>query len=141
MNIYNLIGIIQEKKKLNNLQIIEILSDAVSGNTEETELFRKLYIEAFGYTVPEIIAFDLVQNMPGGEKFSFQQTKAYASMTGATGPEVAPAEYYLVMNNLYAQYSATIKKYCEEDPIIYAELARDWFQNADIDKAFNHFIL
>lgn len=137
MNIYNLIKIIQEKEKLNDCRIIEALADAVSRNTDETELFRSLYIDAFGFNIIQEIAEDIIKEY--GEQFPANITDEYFKKCGCNCLEISTAEFYLIMNVMFSEHNKTIQKHNISDPIIYAELASDWFRNAGPDKTFNFF--
>ena len=97
MNIYTLIRIIQDKGKLKESRIIETLADAVARSTEETELYRKLYIDAFGFNIIQEIAEELIKEC--GEQFPVNITDEYSKKCSCN---VSGAEFYLIMNSMFS---------------------------------------
>lgn len=136
MNICSLIRIIQEKKKLQDHQIIENLTDAVIHNTEENELFKKLYVEAFGFNIIQELAEELVNEKANGGNFTLEETEAFRISIGA---DIAIYEFYLIMNIIYSEIHQTLQKHKIMDSRIYAELTVDILSNSDPDKIFSYF--
>lgn len=114
------------------------------------QMLMNLYVEKYGHHISEDMAKELVHDFPvtdgsgreSGEKWNCEQAKDLALKVGIDLDKINKWEWYLVLNNMYSDYSNTLKKHGMTDSTIYAELAKDWFHDPDADehKTFKYFI-
>lgn len=142
-NLNHLVELVLRDSKLQEDQIISILTDAITTQKEEKQIFLDLYTFAYGFNITEEVAETIVSELPAGERFTIQDAQEYEEKLCATTEEISAAEFYLVMNSMYSQYARTMCKYNIADFTVYADLAVDWFSdhNSDINKTFNFFFM
>lgn len=114
------------------------------------DLFMQLYVEKYGNHITEELAEELVYDFAVtdgsgrtcGEKWTVQETKSVGDKIGIDFEKINKYEWYLVMNMFYSDYYRTAKKHGLTDPVFFAELSYDWFNDADAEenKTFNYFM-
>lgn len=83
---------------------------------------------------------DMMKNADGtkGAKWTMEQAKPYMSQIGFKGEEV---EFWAVMNAMYSDYCAVMKRFGVDRPEVYAALAKAWLEDKDAveDKAMMYW--
>lgn len=82
----------------------------------------------------------MMKNADGtaGAHWTREQTKPYMSQIGFKGEEL---EFWAVMNAMYSDYCAVLKRFGVDRPEVYAALAKAWLEDKDAveDKAAAYF--
>lgn len=75
----------------------------------------------------------MMKNADGtmGAHWTKEQTKPYMSQIGYKGDE---AEFWAIMNAMYSDYCAVLKKFGVDRPEVYAALAKAWIEDKDAVK-------
>lgn len=63
-----------------------------------------------------------------GPKWSKEQVKPYMAQVGYHGPEY---KFWVIMNAMYSDYCKVAKKYGQDRPEYYADLAKAWLEDKD----------
>lgn len=63
-----------------------------------------------------------------GPKWSKEQVKPYMAQVGYHGPEY---KFWVIMNAMYSDYCKVAKKYGQDRPEYYADLAKAWLEDRD----------
>jgi len=73
-----------------------------------------------------------------GAKWQMEQVKPYMAQTGYKGEE---SEFFAVMNAMYSDYCAVMKRFGVDRPEVYAALAKAWLEDKDAveDKAMMYW--
>lgn len=83
---------------------------------------------------------EAMQNADGtkGGKWQMEQVKPYMAQTGYKGDEM---EFYAIMNAMYSDYCAVMKRFGVDRPEVYAALAKAWLEDKDAveDKAMMYW--
>lgn len=107
------------------------------------------YIEQNGETITATLARDIVLELPitdgsnrtSGEQFTEKETAEIMAQMKIDDGKIKASEFYLIINKLYSLYAPVLSSHNLTGWVIYAELARAWFDDLDADehKAFNYF--
>lgn len=105
---------------------------------------RKTYVLAYGYTLNEDWAEEIVTDMkPYGKHWTKEQTDAVAKQLGIVyDAELNSCTWYVVINMVYNDYHDV----GGEDANVYAKLARNWVRDADSpysanEKTYRYFTM
>lgn len=144
-----LINAITREGIMSHEEVIAELTEALACSKPMKEVYTDLYTRAYGYKITKDMAEELVKQFPvtdgsgrtSGERWTYSDTKEVQSNLNMR--EIDPCEFYLVMNSMYSDYYRTMNKHGIDDPEAYADLAWDWFMDADADehKTFYYFMM
>lgn len=114
------------------------------------DLFMELYKEKYGAHINQELAESLAEGFAvtdgssreNGIKWTMSETKEVGLKVGVDFDKINKCEWFLVMNMVYSDHYRTAKKRGLTEPTFFADLALDWFMDADAkpEKTFNYFM-
>lgn len=134
--IKELVAEIRKENKIQADELMAILAEAVEEEEETSEVFKVIYVKAYGEHLSKETCEEWVRCLDVtdgsertiGEKWSMEKTSEIATRLGVL-QKMNRFEFYAAMNAFYSDFFRTAKKYDADKPEFYADLVLDYFMN------------
>ena len=149
MNLSTLITTAWNENKIEEAELIKILTQEIEKSGESKDVFERVYKKAYGPTISKDLAEQVVMDFAvtdgservNGQKWTMEQTSSVGSEIGIDWGKIPKINFYIAMNMCYSDYYKTGEKLeLKDDPKLYAYLAKDWLCDSDTkpNKLYNY---